>query len=151
MPRRNQPRTDVPDEQQPPWPDQFTQSQYDQPEQMSPQDRASTGHQPYSESAGPEVAKAENLEQNTGSQVGDLASRAAETIQTVSENISEQVGSTSRAAADKASALVSRTVNRAQSMASELESFTRRKPFSALAGAFLAGIAFVLLGRRRRS
>lgn len=122
MPRRSQPRTDIPDEQRPPWPDQFTQSQYDRPDQMTPGDRASPSRQAYAESEGPEVSgiEAENFEQNS-------------------------------AAAEKASALAERTRNRAQSIASQLESFTRRKPFSALASAFVAGIVFVLLGRRRRS
>jgi hypothetical protein len=143
MPRRSESQTNIPDER-PPWPDQVTESQYDRPDQMMPEDRAAPGQQTTSESEGPEVVQV-NVEQDSGQ-----ASGALETAQRVGENIGENVATASRAAGEKASSLANTAVNRAQSLASELESFTRRKPFSALAGAFLAGIVAVVLGKRRR-
>jgi ElaB/YqjD/DUF883 family membrane-anchored ribosome-binding protein len=151
MPRHSQSERDASEERRPPWPDQVTESQYHHlPDQMRPEDRA---HQAYSETGGPEVSglKAGQFEQSPASEQHVSSPGSAETAQGVGENIRQSLSTTSRAAAEKASALANTAASRARSMAIELESFTRRKPFSALASAFLAGIALMVLGRRRRS
>jgi hypothetical protein len=80
----------------PPWPDQFTEAQYDRHDESRPAASISTRH-------------------------GDI------------------------------SVLVETILDGTRTIARELESFTRRKPLSALAGAFVAGIVFTMLNRRRRS
>jgi ElaB/YqjD/DUF883 family membrane-anchored ribosome-binding protein len=124
MPRRSQSGSVTTREHKghPPWPDYYTQSQQDLPDEMTRQDRASSG-QAYSESGGPEVAgdRAESFEQKT------------------------------MAKAERASVLAATAVNRARSMATGLESLARRRPFSALASAMLVGVVLGLFGRRRRS
>jgi hypothetical protein len=80
----------------PPWPDQFTEAQYDRHDVSGPADSISTRR-------------------------GEISGL----LETVLDG--------------------TRTIGR------DLESFTRRRPLSALAGAFVAGIVFSMLNRRRRS
>ena len=75
---------------------------------------------------------------------------------TVSSLLSEArtgAAKTLKAAGDvvthQGTALAATATDRAQSLASELESFARRKPLSAMTGALVAGIILGLLGRRR--
>jgi hypothetical protein len=80
----------------PPWPDQFTEAQYDRHDVSGPVDSVSTRR-------------------------------------------------------SEISGLLETVLDGARTIARDLESFTRRKPLSALAGAFVAGIVFSMLNRRRRS
>jgi hypothetical protein len=80
----------------PPWPDQFTEAQYERHDESRPVDSISAQH-------------------------GDI------------------------------SGLMETVLDGMRALARDLESFTRRSPLSALAGAFVAGIVFTMLNRRRRS
>jgi ElaB/YqjD/DUF883 family membrane-anchored ribosome-binding protein len=74
---------------------------------------------------------------------------AAHRARAIGETIIERVSATSIAAADTASAMVDSAANSARSMARDLESFTRRQPLSALAGALLIGVVLGMFSRRR--
>jgi hypothetical protein len=117
--------------EQPPYPDwaeEMNESARDFADKMAPSDRTYPPPRP-----------------------GDDAALAgsARTVRAIGETIIERVGATSIAAADCASAMVDSAANSARSMARDLESFARRQPLSALAGALLIGVALGMFSRRR--
>ena len=125
MPHRSQAQ---PLSEQPPYPDWSQESDRDFADQLAPLDRAYSPPGP-----GDDAAPA----------------GAARTVRAMGETIIDRVSATSVAAADCASAMVDSAATSARSMAQDLETFARRQPLSALAGALLIGIVFGMFSRRR--
>ncbi|HEY7748173.1 MAG TPA: hypothetical protein VH933_05810 [Aestuariivirgaceae bacterium] len=110
----------------PPWPDQVTESQYDLPEEMESADRAAT--------------------ETVAHRVSERGAQAARSVRAAGERIT----TTGSAAAERVSALAGVARDVSKSVATRVESFTQRRPLSALAGALLAGLVLGLSRRRRR-
>jgi ElaB/YqjD/DUF883 family membrane-anchored ribosome-binding protein len=129
MPHRS--RAESLNVEQPPYPDwseEMSESARDFADQMAPSDSAYPPPPPGDDAA--------------------LAG-AAHRARAIGETLIERVSATSIAAADTASAMVDSAANSARSMARDLESFTRRQPLSALAGALLIGVVLGMFSRRR--
>lgn len=114
----------------PDWSDEMNDSARDFADQMAPSDRAYPPPRP-------------------GDDVGEGGAGAARTARAIGETIVERVSATGIAAVDSAAAIADSAANTARSMARDLETFARRQPLSALAGALLIGVVLGMVSRRR--
>jgi ElaB/YqjD/DUF883 family membrane-anchored ribosome-binding protein len=89
------------------------------------------------------------LKSTVASLIAEVKGGTAKTLRVAGDLVSHKVESAGHMAMEKGSALAETATERAQSLASELEVWARRRPLSAIAGAMLAGIVIGMLGRRR--
>jgi ElaB/YqjD/DUF883 family membrane-anchored ribosome-binding protein len=111
-----------------------------------------------------EALRSEGLTEDLGKLRADVASlkdtlaslasqaggEAVNTMRQVGQSVASQVGTAASGVAEAGSELATSAKEQSKAIAAEVEGFTRRNPFGALAGALFVGIMIGMISRGRR-